>query len=315
MPTAARIREVNATVDSVGRNLAGKASNQYKFIARTKAGGVGKVLYAAMDDVPVITKVGQAGYPVNDLSQQKVYTLDSDRWGNTLRISEDEIDDDLYDIFGPRIQKQQLRVINFPEEQIFKLLMNGHTAEYLGRNITWVDGLNFFANNHPINPSKLGLGTYSNLLTLALDATNYVTAYVTLATMKDTEGEPLRIWPNRIIVPPQLENAATQLLWAQTVTTAGVNILSNDALAARGRPRVEIVVAHDLAAEPTAWYLAYAEGEMTPMVFQETKPQRLIPKLAPTDDNVYNLDSYEWRSKGRAQFGWGDPRLIIRSKP
>lgn len=315
MPTAARMREMNAEVDSIGRSVAAKASSQYKFIARTRSGGVGKVLYAAMDDVPTIKKPDAAGYPINDLSQQKVYELNSDRWGNTLRITEEEIEDDKYDIFGPRIQKQQIRVINFPEEQTFKLLMNGHTAAYLGRDITWVDGKNFFATDHPINPSKPDLGNYSNLKTLALDATNWSLVYTALATMMDTEGEPLRIWPNRLIVPPDLENQANQILWASTLTTAGVNVLSNDALAARNRPRVEIVVSHDLHAEPTAWYCAYAEGDMTPMVFQNTKPLVLIPRLMPTDDNVYNFDEYQWRAKGRAQFGWGDPRLIIRSKP
>lgn len=315
MPTAQRIREVNATVNSIARSVEGRASAQYKFIARTSTGGIGKVLYAAMDDVPTVGPKTAEGYPKNDLSQQKPYELNSDYWGTTLRISEAEIDDDLYNIFGPRAQKIALRITNFPEEQTFKLLKQGINNTYLNRDIKWVDGLAFFHAAHTINPSKPSLGTYSNLLTLALDATNWVTAYTRLATMLDTEGEPLRIWPNRIIVPPQLENAAVQILWAQTVTTAGVNILSNQALAARGRPTVEIVVAHDLADEPTAWYVAYADGEMMPMIFQETKPLRLIPRLSPTDDNVYDNDEYEWRAKGRAQFGWGDPRLIVRSKP
>lgn len=315
MATAARIRELNVTVNTTQRAVAGRASNQYRFIARTQAGGVGRVLYAAMDDVPTVQKRGAAGYPINDAGQQKPYELASDYWGTTLRISEAEVDDDLWGIFMPRAQKIALRITNFPEEQTFKLLMQGINLTYLSRDITWVDGLAFFSGVHPINPSKASLGTYSNLLTLALDATNWTTAYTRLATMLDTEGEPLRIWPNRIIVPPQLENAATQILWAQTVTTAGVNILSNDALAARGRPRVEIVVSHDLVSEPTAWYVAYADGDMTPMIYQSTKPIILIPKLNPTDDNVYDLDQFEWRAKGRAQFGWGDPRLIVRSKP
>lgn len=310
--TAAKIRNVNVFVDTQVQKARRDTPTTWQKVAVKKTQAVGKGLYAAMNDVPPVSRKGTAGYNFAKPASY-VYELKSERVGTGLEMDADDVADDVFGVYEDKINLLGARIEQFPEFGVYELLKEGDQTTLDDRSIVWVDGLAFFHDSHKVNLYDTTKGTFDNLLTgTALSAANFVTAYAALMKMKDTEGKRMGLRPNRLIVPPDLFKTAADILYAVTVSTGGQNTLSNALLKAQGMPEVEIVVAADLADDSGIWYLAAVSDTAAPVVFQETEALKVIPKIDPTDDNVYHDDKLLWLAKGRAQFGWGDARRIIR---
>jgi phage major head subunit gpT-like protein len=98
-----------------------------------------------------------------------------------------------------------------------------------------------------------------------------------------------------------------------TISTGGQNTLSNAGLSVLGMPQIELIVAPELQDDAATWYLAAVSESSAPIVYQETEALEVIPKIDPkTDDNMFHNDELLWLAKGRAQFGFGDARRIVR---
>jgi phage major head subunit gpT-like protein len=272
----------------------------------------GTGLYAAMDDLAPLTKK-QAGSYQFDKASSFVYSLESDYFGIGLRMAIKDVRDDKLGIYATRADALGRRQAKFPDDEIFSLLKEGDTATYQGRSITWIDGQNFFSTTHNM-PNDVGV-TFSNLITgSALTAANFQTAYARLMTFPDSKNKKLGLTPNKLIVAPANMKAGADILLAPTIAAGGYNVQSNEALQRMGLPMIELVVVPELAGDDGIWYLAAVEGDMAPMIYQVTEEIILQSKTAPTDDNVFYNDEFHWLLKGRVQFGWGDPRRIVRSE-
>jgi phage major head subunit gpT-like protein len=310
--TPAKIRQVDAEVRTRVEAGRKRTSTNHQLVARTVTGGVGRGLYPAMDDLPHIQEKNQSGYKEAEPSST-VYELNSKDVGLILKMRKNDVDDDKWGVYAPKMQALGARIAQFPDRGIFRLLKEGDQTTLNGKSILWVDGLSFFNDSHKVNVNDASLGTFDNKLAgTALSDSNLAIAIQKFLELPDTQGEKLDIFPNRLIVPPKLEHTAATLVQARTVSTGGENMLSNDALRGRRRNPIEVVVSAELAGDDAIWYLAYQEGEVAPLLYQETEALHIISKISESDDNVAYDREYHWIVQGRAEFGWGDPRLIIR---
>ncbi len=104
------------------------------------------------------------------------YTLVNRKFEDSVAISRDDIEDDMHGVYGPIIEKLGWDAAVFPNILIFGMLK----AASAGATVTvgkiqipvpvGFDGVNFFANNHPVDPTNAGLGTYSNIITTGSSA-------------------------------------------------------------------------------------------------------------------------------------------------
>ena len=125
------------------------------------------------------------------------------------------------------------------------------------------------------------------------------------------DGRPLKTMPNMLVVPPQLERAALEIVNADMIpsdagTASQTNVLRGSA---------EVLVIPEFSNEPTVWYLADASKPIRPMIFQQRKAPTIVSKTTPTDDNVFFDQQLVWGVDARGEAGYSLWFLMLRSAP
>jgi phage major head subunit gpT-like protein len=114
------------------------------------------------------------------------------------------------------------------------------------------DGVPLFSASHPL---VKGGGVQSNLPTAAdLDASSLELALTLFRQMKDHSGRKIRLAPQKLIVPAELEFAASRLLnSAKDPETANnaINAVKNRS----GMPSLNELFVWDYLTDPDAWFL------------------------------------------------------------
>lgn len=292
--------------------------NNWDQVANVKNAATGTVVYAQGNNAPKMEPKGVTGYSFAEMAIN-TYKIVSSRFGRGLKISVDDLNDDKWGTFIEIINDLGAAAYKLPQTLIWSWLMEGDQTVgpagtlFAGRDMTTIDGLAFFSASHKVNINDASLSTQSNLLTsTALTAANYEIAREALVSMKNTEGQPIGRQPTHIYVPSRLVKTAAEILYAQTISTAGENVQANAFGPQLMRPKMTIVEVPELAADTTVWYLAAKGPNGAPVTWQVTEALKLIPHVNPEHDNVFYQDEYEWLAKGRVNVGWGDYRRIVR---
>lgn len=151
-----------------------------------------------------------------------------------------------------------------------------------------------FADDHPL----LGGGTGSNIVSGALSDTTLKTASTLLRSQKDEAGKLIQLQPDTLIVPPELEWLAYELVRSEH--KPGTDL--NDINVMKGRYKV---VVWDFLTSATAWFLADSNRhEMN--FFWRVKPE--FGKEKDFDTLVS-----KWRGYMRYSFGYSDYRGVAGS--
>ncbi|WP_420996235.1 Mu-like prophage major head subunit gpT family protein [Cupriavidus sp. 30B13] len=83
------------------------------------------------------------------------FTIKNKPWENTVTIDRDEIEDDVYNVYGPMISQLGLDAKQHPDELVFALLASGFGAPCY-------DGQYFFDTDHPVLRQDGTTGSVSN---------------------------------------------------------------------------------------------------------------------------------------------------------
>ncbi|SOZ12078.1 Mu-like prophage major head subunit gpT family protein [Cupriavidus taiwanensis] len=83
------------------------------------------------------------------------FTIKNKPWENTVTIDRDEIEDDVYNVYGPMISQLGLDAKQHPDELVFALLASGFGA-------ACYDGQYFFDTDHPVLQADGTIGSVSN---------------------------------------------------------------------------------------------------------------------------------------------------------
>jgi phage major head subunit gpT-like protein len=166
----------------------------------------------------------------------------------------------------------------------------------------------FFSATHPISPFAGGVtGTQQNYWSssTALTFDNLTLVYNTMTNYRDDQNRPLGIVPDTILVPPQLQILAKRLTGAtiadQTVTSLTMVGNQPNPLASM----FKVVVAPELSADSTTWYLLDTSKVVKPLIWQQRQDTQFISKMGPGDPGKFYRNDYEFEATRRGAAGYG----------
>lgn len=214
------------------------------------------------------------------------YSLVNDKYENTVGVPVDDYEDDTLGVYNPLFSELGRTTRKWPD-QLFKTVIQEGISE------NSFDGVPFFATTHPVDPAGNQANTFTSS---ALNATNFDTVRSAMRSYTGEDGEPLGVDPGLLVVPPQLEKAALEIVAAERNASGASNVLVGTA---------RVLVVPELANEPTVWYLMDVSKGIRPFVWQLRKSPELVNKTRMDSDNVFNDDQFLWGIKGRGAMGYG----------
>lgn len=219
------------------------------------------------------------------------YTIKNKDFEMTVGVRRSDIEDDNYGIYSAQFSQMGESAKRHPDEIVWECLAKGFDAKCY-------DGNTFFAEKH-----KVGRKEVSNKSTEKLSLSAYKAARTAMMSYTNEEGQPLGIIPNLLIVPPQLEAAALEILNTQYIGGT-TNPYYKSA---------ELHVEPELAGHPEAWYLACTNRYIKPIIYQERKKIQFTSLTNPKDSNVFWDNEYLYGADGRDAAGYGLWQLCFGS--
>ena len=215
-----------------------------------------------------------------------------------IRINRNDITDDRLGIVMPKIGRLAEKAGLHYGKLLVDLLVNGFvtTSEFGAA----YDGKAFFAADHqdgedgPVQ-SNTGAAT-------ALSKAAYFGARAQMWTLKDEAGDPLGIVPNTLIVGPDLEEKALEILEAVTVAggagpDAGVTNVARGTASLIISPRLS-------GAHATKWFLASLGGEMRPLILQ-IREALTSSFVGESSESYFKSKKLQFGAEGRHNVGYG----------
>lgn len=212
------------------------------------------------------------------------YAIKNKDFEVTIALDRNDIEDDQIGVYQPIIQTMGESAALHPDELVFGLLLKGFENKCY-------DGKNFFDTTHKEGKS----GIQSNKGTEKLNTKSYGEARAAMMSLKDDQGKSLKVVPNLLVVPPQLEEAAKTIIMAEQINGT-TNIYKGSA---------ELHVEPELATNPTAWFLLDTRKPIKPLIFQQRKKPEFVAKTKIDDDNVFFEKQFVYGVDSRDNAGYG----------
>lgn len=183
--------------------------------------GVGPVTEMKwLGDVPVMTEwIGNR--KINRLRAES-HTLRTKWYANGIEIDHDDLAEDKLGIVRPRITA----LAKMGPRKIDSLVVDYYTSGFAATLGTTFDGQYLFDTDHTIDTAD-GSTSQSNLQTGALSSTNFNAALQKAMAFTGTNGEPLDIVPDTLLVGPSNQLTARTLL-QQTYKATGEQNMDKD---------------------------------------------------------------------------------------
>jgi len=226
------------------------------------------------------------------------YTIENRDFELTIGVDRNDIEDDNLGVYTPLIQSMGMQAKLWPDDLVLEVLKKGKTE-------TGYDGQYFFDTDHPVDLNDPVKGTQSNLfLTTPLTAANYAAVRAAMMAYKGEDGRPLRVNPNLLVVPPQLEGDARQILNAEQISGT-TNVYRNTA---------ELLVVPELADEPTVWYLMDTSKPIKPFIFQLRRRPEFQQFTRADDEHVFKHREFLYGVDARGNAGYALWFLAARAE-
>lgn len=255
----------------------------YPRVAMTVPSSTRENNYAWMGQIPTMREwIGER--EIQNLMQYE-YTIRNKTFEGTIKIPVEDIQDDQYGVYAPVVSEMGASAKKHPDILLFNLIGNGFKEK-------GYDGVPFFSDKHPI---KNGEGVQSNMGTIKLDKDSYAQARCQMMTITGDNMKPLNIVPDLLLVSPQNEAVARQILFTDLIE-GSTNVYKGTS---------NLLVVPELAAYPNQWYLLSTKRFVRPFVFQERQKPKLVTKNKDTDDNVFFENEAIYGVSARYNVGLG----------
>jgi len=260
---------------------------------------------SASNTYPVIADPGQirlweGGERVVNSLQLGSFQIYNKRYEKTLGINRDHLADDMTGMLLRSARSIGSKFRKFRDRRIIQIISD---------NPTCLDGVAFFhASAHERNPAAPDGNTYGNISSSKpLSAANVAAVRAAMMTRRGPDAEIVDCDPRLIIVPPELEVTADQIINGMLILDpTGAAAESN---AQRGKFR-SLVIPELSALSSTTWYLADDTGPDMPFIVQPRDALELVMMFDPSDPSVFNRNEYVWGATIREGFGPGNPWKI-----
>lgn len=223
-----------------------------------------------------------------------------------IQIERSLWDDDKQNVMRGRATNMGLTTRNTIETDASNVFTNAFTdsgTNRMGGAIAGADAVGLCSLVHPHSPVNTG-STQANEGTLALNLPNLDTTRQAMRNFTDDKNQLLGIRADTLLVPPELERTATQILSERALYEPGSAQFDVNMFAGRLRP-----VVWDRLTDANAWFLIDSRQMKQHLHFQ----WRISPELANTTD----FDSLlaKFRLYMRYGIGWDDWRWIYGQNP
>jgi len=241
-----------------------------------------------------------AGVVFDNASESYTARYTHDTVALAFALTEEAVEDNLYDSLGKRYTKALARsMANTKEVKGANVLNNAYSSSYTGG-----DGVSLVNTAHPL----AGGGTDANRATTMADLneTSLEAALVDIATFTDDRGLQISVQPTQIVVPPQLVFIADRILNSpQRSGTADndINAIKNTGVLPGGYS-----VNHYLS-DTDAWFVLTSvtdSGEGLKM-FQRTSMETNM-------EPDFSTGNIRYKARERYSFGWSNWRGIYGSQ-
>ncbi|MHB9035100.1 MAG: Mu-like prophage major head subunit gpT family protein [Armatimonadota bacterium] len=217
------------------------------------------------------------------------YSIKNKTWESSIAVEREAIEDDKYGQIRLRVQSLAREAKRHIDELIFSLLKNGFAA-------TCYDGQYFFDTDHAEGDS----GTQSNKGTAALDASALQAAITSMMKYKDDRGNLLGITPDLLVVPPDLQWVAMELL----ESTYWPGSQANHKMAANVlKGKLDLLVSPYLT-DTGDWFVLSTKGVVKPVILQSRMPVEFAA-LEADSESGFMRDQYIYGVRARYNAGYG----------
>ena len=247
--------------------------------------------YAWLGSVPRMREFKDERLPAGLLEHG--YTIKNKTWEASMAVDRAAIEDDLYGQIKLRVQGLAREAKRHVDELVFALLATGFAS-------VCHDGQYFFDTDHSEGES----GTQSNKGTAALAAASLQDAITAMMKFKGDKGKPLGIVPDLLVVPPDLQWTALELLnstYYPELIAAGAGAQKLSANPLKGR--LDLVVSPYLT-DSNDWFLLATKWVVKPIIFQSRVPVEFAA-LEGTSENGFMRDQYLYGVRARYNVGLG----------
>ena len=215
-------------------------------------------------------------------------------------------DDDQYNQINRRAGNMASAFNNTIETDAANVFINAFTdsgTNRMGASTNGADGVALLSTAHPDSPANTN-STQSNEGTYALTIDNLDTTRQNMRNFKDDKGNLLGVNPNTLLVPPELERTATQLVNQRAIYEPGsaqydVNMFSG---------RFNLIV-WDRLPDSNAWFLMDSVLMKQHLIWQ----WRIRPEFSQSED--FDGITAKYRGYMRYGIGWTDWRFIYGNNP
>jgi phage major head subunit gpT-like protein len=250
--------------------------------------------YAWLGSVPSMREFKDERLPAGLLEHS--YSIKNKTWEASIAIDRAALEDERYGQIKIRIQGLGREARRHQDEMVFTLLKNGFTG-------ACYDSQYFFDTDHSEGES----GAQSNKGTSALSATSLQSAISAMTKFKDDRGKPMGINPDLLVVPPDLQWTAMELLnssyypdlLSQTSGTGGTQKVAVNVL----KGKLDLIVSPYLT-DSNDWFLLCTRGPVKPVVFQSRVPVEFAA-LENNSENGFMRDQYLYGVRARYNAGYG----------
>jgi hypothetical protein len=211
-------------------------------------------------------------------------------------ITEEAIEDNLYDSLSARYTKALARAMYYTKEvKAAAVLNNGFSS-----SVTYGDGQPLFSTSHPLVSG--GVNSNRPATNADLNETSLENAVIQIAAWTDERGLLIAAKPRKLVVPPNLMFTATRLLQTELrVATADNDV---NALKMMGSIPEGYTVNHYLT-DTNAWFLT-TDVPNGLKHFIRTPMQNSM-------DGDFDTGNVRYKARERYSFGVSDPLGIFGS--
>ena len=211
-------------------------------------------------------------------------------------ITEEAIEDNLYDSLSARYTKALARAMYYTKEvKAAAVLNNGFSS-----SVTYGDGQPLFSTSHPLVSG--GVNSNRPATPADLNETSLENAVIQIAAWTDERGLLIAAKPRKLVVPPNLMFTATRLLQTELrVATADNDV---NALKMMGSIPEGYTVNHYLT-DTNAWFLT-TDVPNGLKHFVRTPMQNSM-------DGDFDTGNVRYKARERYSFGVSDPLGIFGS--
>lgn len=265
---------------------------QYTKVAMIVPSSSGDETYGWLGQFPSLREwVGER--EIQNLSTNG-YTIKNKDFELTVGVPRNDIMDDKIGLYAPLIQNMGESAKIHPDTIVFALLASGFKEKCY-------DGVNFFSKEHPLKKEEETV--QSNMGTRKLSVDSFAEAKAAMMTLKGEKGQNLKIVPDLLVVAPQNEAKAREILFSDMILgSTNVN-----------KGTCDLMVSPDLSDHGDQWYLLSTKRSVRPLVFQNREKPRFTSKTNDTDDNVFFQNEYLYGVNARYNAGYGLWQLAFGS--